>query len=283
MSVDTTKHRFSNNNEWRRQYFKSRRIAELHRLFRHRYRAEFYEFPEGDNSGWQDLVILLHHYCVIDPGRVATVTKTRAPWIIGTEQEAVLYAEVSKAADAKLHTAAELAEIMNLTEAERVKLGIRTIGAVDVTPKQRKEARKAADRARKAKQRRAARKQTRDEYLAANATSREKPWLSKGISRAQWYRLQRETGCSAVSKNREDTNTAEALVSRSSEVAVKDISKDHVHRRTSAPIARRRNRISLSMVCQPATSRRRGLNDRRKSQISGQRTSARKPALAEAA
>ena len=32
---------------------------------------------------------------------------------------------------------------MNLTEAERVKLGIRTIGAVDVTPKQRKEARSA--------------------------------------------------------------------------------------------------------------------------------------------
>ena len=90
--------------------------------------------------------------CVIDPGRVPVVIKTRAPWIVGTEQEAVLYAEVSKAADAKLYTAAELAEIMNLREAERVQLGIRTIGAVDVTPAQRKEAKKGhRDRTRKAK------------------------------------------------------------------------------------------------------------------------------------
>ena len=96
-----TKHGFSNNNEWRRLYFQSRRIAELHRLFRHRYGAEFYEFPEGDDSGWQDLVILLQHYCVTDPGRVPVVVKTRAPWIVGTEQEAVLYAEVSKLADTK--------------------------------------------------------------------------------------------------------------------------------------------------------------------------------------
>ena len=84
-----TKHGFSNNDEWRRLYFQSRRIAELHRLFRHRYRAEFYEFPEGDNSGWEDLVILLHHYCrqstpAAFPYRSS---KTRAPWIVGTEQE----------------------------------------------------------------------------------------------------------------------------------------------------------------------------------------------------
>jgi hypothetical protein len=79
-----------NKHEWRHQYFQSRRIADLHRLFRDRYRAEFYSFPEGDDSAWEDLVILLQHYCIVDPGRVPTVTRTRAPWIVDRPRRPVI-------------------------------------------------------------------------------------------------------------------------------------------------------------------------------------------------
>jgi hypothetical protein len=263
-----TKHGFANNDEWRRLYFQSRRIAELHRLFRQRYGAEFYIFPD-DDSGWEDLLILLHHYCVCDPGRVPVVIKTRAPWIVGTQQEDILYAQVAKSADAKLPTAAELAEVMNLAEADRVRLAIRTIGAVDVTPPQRKDKKKAGDRARKDKKRRAAGKQTREQYLSG-AKTRTKPWDIKGISRATWYRQQRETGCSAVSKNSLSYNTADALVSLATSgtdrVAGKTPDRENV------------------LIFSPATARRgsgqrRKSGKRRQSQTPGQRrTSVRKKA-----
>ena len=201
------------NSEERWHYFQSRRIAELHRLFRHRYRAEFYVFPEGDDSAWEDLVILLQHYCICDPGRVSTIIRTRAPWIVGTELELRLYAEVAEAADAAFYTAAKLAKIMNSKEAERTMLGIRTIGAVDVSPEQRKANRKKRDRDRKARQRRDAKKPTRAEYLAANAKSREKPWLAEGISRRTWYRRQMAQVVPPY-KNRDFYNTADAPVPR---------------------------------------------------------------------
>jgi hypothetical protein len=35
---------------------------------------------------------------------------------------------------------------------------------------------------------------TRAQYLAAHKTSKERPWTALGISRATWYRQQRETG-----------------------------------------------------------------------------------------
>jgi len=34
---------------------------------------------------------------------------------------------------------------------------------------------------------------SRTEYLQSNSLSRNKPWVDEGISRAKWYRKQRET------------------------------------------------------------------------------------------
>jgi hypothetical protein len=123
------------------------------------------------------------------------------------------YAEVAEAADAAFYTAAKLAKIMNSKEAERTMLGIRTIGAVDVSPEQRKANRKKRDRDRRARQRRDAKKPTRAEYLAANAKSREKPWLAEGISRRTWYRRQMAQVVPPY-KNRDSYNTADAPVPR---------------------------------------------------------------------
>ena len=43
----------------------------------------------------------------------------------------------------------ELGNVLNLTEADRVRLKINTIGAVDMTPEERKRKRKLRDRDRK--------------------------------------------------------------------------------------------------------------------------------------
>jgi hypothetical protein len=238
---------FPKTHEWRQQYFQSRRIADLHRLFRHRYRAEFYEFPQGDDSAWEDLVILLQHYCICDPGRVSTIIRTRAPWIVGTQLELRLYAEVTEAAGAAFYTAAKLATVMNLTEADRTMLGIRTIGAVDVSPEQRKANRKKRDRDRKARQRRDSKKPTRAEYLAANAKSREKPWLAEGISRRTWYRRQMAQVV-PLYKNRDSYNTEDAPVPRQT-------------------VARKRKPSSGTAKHQPDTSRR-ASRHKQKSKIS---------------
>jgi hypothetical protein len=79
---------------------------------------------------------------------------------------------------------------------------IRTIGAVDMTPEERKQERELRDRARKRSARRADGITPRNQYLAANAKSRLKPWKAAGISRRTWYRrLKDGTGTSPSAMN----------------------------------------------------------------------------------
>ena len=39
---------------------------------------------------------------------------------------------------------------------------------------------------------------SRTEYLQSNSLSRNKPWVDEGISRAKWYRKQRETSLAEI-------------------------------------------------------------------------------------
>jgi hypothetical protein len=81
----------------------------------------------------------------------------------------------------------ELGDHMNLTEADRQRIGIRTIGAIDMTPAERKQQRKLRDKERKCAGRRAKGAKPHEE-----SKSRTKPWLADGISRRTWYRRQAE-------------------------------------------------------------------------------------------
>jgi hypothetical protein len=185
--------------EKQRRAFHAVRIGTLIKIFGYRYGGgEFYVFTD-DDAGREDLIILLDHYARGNPLAVPRVIKARAPWLSDTEREELLE---QVARFPRTWTSAALAEALNLTEQERIALGgIRTIGAVDVTPEQRKQQRKQKDCARKRKARRAAGKQTRPEWLAANSKSREKPWEAEGISRRTYYRRlkkQRGTGPSAI-------------------------------------------------------------------------------------
>lgn len=82
-----------------------------------------------------------------------------------------------------------LGHMLNLKDAERTRLGIRTIGACDVTAAQRKRRQKKkkreADRLSKCASRRANGVRPRAEYLAT-ALTRTRPWEYFGCSRRTW-------------------------------------------------------------------------------------------------
>jgi hypothetical protein len=183
--------------------FQSARIGALTKVFGNRYGGgKLYRFTE-DDAGREDLRILLDHYAHSNPIAIPRIIKARAPFLMETERETML----DMVARFPRHwTSPALAEALNLTEKERIALGgVRTIGAVDVTPQQRAQKRKDRDRDRKRRKRRAALIQPRAEWLAANSKSREKPWEAAGMSRRTWYR-KRGTGPSTNKIiNRTDT------------------------------------------------------------------------------
>jgi hypothetical protein len=180
------------------------RIRDLHRLFRRRYCGEFYIFPD-DDAGREDLAILASFY--IHDRHLIRNIKVRAPWLIGDDLDDFLSSIVHPIE----WTSAKLADALNLHEAERVELGIVSIGAVDVTPEQRKAKRKARNRERKRETRRA-----KGAKPQARSKSRLKPWNSEGISRATWYRRVRQDGETTSSATIRIHNRADKPVSRTS-------------------------------------------------------------------
>lgn len=172
------------NEDQQHRTFQSIRIGDLTRLFGHRYGGSaLYQLPD-DDSGREDARILLDHYSYANPAAIARVLKARAPWLIGTERDDLLQ-EVTRFP--RRWTAEALAAKLNLTEVDRRKLKIRTIGAVDMTAEERKQQRKLRERARKRLRRRSGGAKKREQYLA-DSKSRLKPWKAAGVSRRTWYR-----------------------------------------------------------------------------------------------
>lgn len=95
-----------------------------------------------------------------------------------------------------------VATMIYVSAAERQALGLRTIGACDITIEERKaaaaEAKREQDRQRQAEKRRAEGRVDRPTYLQ-KSVSAQKPWEAQGISRATYYRMKAtETGVSPV-------------------------------------------------------------------------------------
>jgi hypothetical protein len=196
--------------EKRRRGWWRTRIGALTKIFGGPLRygdGKLYQLTD-DDAGREDLHILLDHYAYSNPLAIPRVIKARAPWLTGSERDSLME-QVGRGP--RYWTSAALAEALRLTEAERVALGgVPTIGAVDVTPEQRKQIRKERNTEGKRRKRRAAGMKPREQYLAASK-SRPEPWKAAGISRATWFRRQKrgETGLSAVNL----VNTADTLVS----------------------------------------------------------------------
>src|SRR5439155_12289714 len=81
---------------------------------------------------------------------------------------------------------------LGLTEAERQRLGITTIGSIDVPKAERAKRRRSRDRLRRQQELRKQGAKPRAEYEAASL-ARTKPWEALGMSRAAWYRAGKPT------------------------------------------------------------------------------------------
>ncbi|MGX4772014.1 hypothetical protein ACWAUC_19765 [Bradyrhizobium guangdongense] len=159
------------------------RISELCRLFRARYGQHL---PD-DDAGRDDARIMAHHLAMITGDqrrRIASWLGTWAPWMRLDEMSRIIEAVIAKPFRWNADT---LGKRLNLAYADRQRLKITSIGAVDVTKAQRAAARKARKREDMSQRRRAAGVKPRSQY-EATAAARAKPWEAEGVSRATWYR-----------------------------------------------------------------------------------------------
>lgn len=159
------------------------RIAELRRLFTARYGRVL---PD-DDAGHDEALIMAHHIAK-RPGDhrklIAAWLSLWAPWM-RLDQVSSMIASVI--ANPIRWRADKLAARLRLTEAERRRLHITTIGAVDMTKAERAQRRQERKRQRKQRRRREQGAKPRAEY-EAKSLSRTKPWEVEGISRRTWER-----------------------------------------------------------------------------------------------
>lgn len=164
------------------------RIGELTRTFDDLWGQMF--IPESD-MGWQAVRVMAHHIGRLKDGprRMSSWIQACAGWLPMGERERL----ISEVEECPLKwTADKLAWKFKITDAQRTRLKLTTIGAIDISKAERIKRR----RIRNAEARRAARRaqgaKPRCEY-EANSLNRRKPWQAAGMSRAAWYRAGKPT------------------------------------------------------------------------------------------
>ncbi|MFN7090698.1 MAG: hypothetical protein ACK4P4_09140 [Allorhizobium sp.] len=128
---------------------------------------------------------------------VVSWCKTWAPWVSAED----LLGIIDGVGRRKYMLRADhVAKMLGVTLKERTALGLKTIGACDITEEQRKqlakETKRARDRNRQEQKRRDLGMADRKSQQAPSI-SELKPWVAAGVSRATWYR-RRETDLSRV-------------------------------------------------------------------------------------
>lgn len=176
-----------NKSFWNWNSWLTRRIIEIEMVLWDRYPSR--ELPD-DDAGRADLRIVLHHIGRHTSPNIESAMRTwiakHTPWLDEDEGDALIrYYLASKK---KLPKADTLAGFLGLKYADRKRLGVRTIGAIDATKAERKAMRKAeqrlADKARQEANRRAAGAKPH-----AESASRAQPWLDAGYKcRRTWER-----------------------------------------------------------------------------------------------
>ena len=172
------------------------RLREIELVIRHRHERGIPD-PEGTDD--TEMCMAYIHAVASTPRSQSVVDWCNmwAPWISDSEIRGIEWMHRRR----KYMLGAEsVARMLHVTKKERDTLGLKTIGACDVSEEERKAISKRIkqerDRIRKQQNRQANGKIPRGSYEAACAESL-KPWLAAGVSRATWYR-QRETGPSRV-------------------------------------------------------------------------------------
>jgi hypothetical protein len=190
------------------------RIGDMNKLLAERCSGDrtTYELPD-DDAGREYLMILLQHYGFTNPHKMGQIIKLRAPWM---EIDEVVRTLERVNAYPRKWRADTIGRELRLTNADRLRLGIRTIAAFDITPEERKQQRKLRDRLRKRLRRRTVEhRMRRDEWLVANSTTRTKPWEAAGISRRTWYRQRAKLNGTGVSAKCDGTGVSSIKLSKS--------------------------------------------------------------------
>jgi hypothetical protein len=169
----------------RREMIRRLRLGDLRKLLRDRCGPTL---PD-DDAGHEYLYELLLPVSVGPNAEIKmpNAIEVWAPWM--SKQEAAQLIDQIKLTPIhqRKPNAKVLGQRLNLSYAQRQKLGIRTIAACDVTDAGMKLIRKRKRRERERLRRRLNGARSRAEYLAASLT-KTKPWNLEGISRAKWYR-----------------------------------------------------------------------------------------------
>ena len=145
-----------------------------------------------DDAGRQDLRELLLPISV-GPNPAIKMPKAIeiwAPWMNPTEAGELIDAINLTPIWHRKPSGRELGLRLRVTNQERQQWRLWTIAPYDMTDEELAEQRRAKDRERKRRYRERQREggATRAQWLAAHSISRDKPWLSLGISRAGYYR-----------------------------------------------------------------------------------------------
>lgn len=163
------------------------RVAELTRLFDHRYGKVLLPATE---EGELCARVMVHHLGGLQDAasRIRSWFQTCTPWLGLASRERL----IRDATERRIHWKADkLAWKLKVTAAEREALNLRTIGAIDQSREQRASIQAERKRQRERERRRSHGARAQAEYLA-NSISRAKPWELVGISRAEWYRRRRK-------------------------------------------------------------------------------------------
>jgi hypothetical protein len=163
------------------------RVADLKKLFYARYGR----LLPDDDAGRDDAFVMAQHLAKRPnpERRIPAWLSLNCPWMSQVDAQKLTARAITKPIRWR---ADKLAKRLNLMEAERQRLRITTIGAVDLDQAERTKRRKEAKRQAMAAARRAKGATPRAEY-EAKSVSQTKPWEAIGISRASWYRRHRQT------------------------------------------------------------------------------------------
>ena len=165
------------------------RIGDLNKIFAERYGdgREDWQFPD-DDSGLEDLKILIHTYRWTNPLKMPRIIQLRAPW---ADAQAILDEDEAYPRSWKSVT---LGQLLNFGGREWRRLRTRTVAPVDMTTEDRRDFSRILSNGKRLKKRRTKGMKTRAEYLESHNLSQTKPWVAEGISRRTWYRRQKENG-----------------------------------------------------------------------------------------
>lgn len=167
--------------------------------------------PEGRRNTWLHLYatcLTQEHGATDIEGKVNAVAAIATPGLKESEVSAVIKSALQRAeaayapnpnVDGRLnYSGATIAELLDVSDPLARQLQLRQIFS--------REERKRRDQERLTARRREQGVRPREEYLAKNTVSAQKPWLDQGISRSTWYRR----GCPASPKVQGHDDTADS-------------------------------------------------------------------------